>query len=130
MQIVTKLSARDCVAQAQLPLWFRPFWTTKDSSKNNGINLSRPRLDGIVPFAMKGVWQDGKRRHLFIGHFTTGKVAIGVELALHRQACLGRGRSDQLEDHCVAHERLAAPVLTDPGKEAVLNLCPFTRSQS
>src|SRR5713101_7740822 len=101
----------------------------KDSSKNNGINLSCPRLDGIVPFAMKGVWQDGKRRHLFIGHFTTGKVAIGVELALHRQACLGGGRSDQLEDHCVAHERLAAPVLTDPGKEAMLNLVPFTRSR-
>ncbi len=77
---------------------------------------------------MKGVWQDGKRSHLFIGHFTTRKIAIGVELALHRQARLGRGRSDQFEDHRVADERLAAPVLTDPGKEAMLNLVPFARS--
>ena len=91
--------------------------------------LSCPRPDGIVPFSMKGIWQDGKRSHLFIGHFTTRKVVIGVELALHCQACLGRGRSDQLQDHCVAHERLAAPVLTDPGKEAMLNLVPFTRSR-
>ena len=78
---------------------------------------------------MKRGWQDGKRSHLFIGHLTTRKVAIRVELALHRQARLGRGRSNQFEDHRVARERLAAPVLTDPGKEAMLNLVPFTRSR-
>src|SRR5205807_2021894 len=54
-------------------LWFTQ---TKDSSKNNGINLSCPRLDGLVPFAMKGVWQDGKRSHLFIRHLTTDKGAL------------------------------------------------------
>src|SRR5260370_17123460 len=50
-----------------------------DSSKNNGINLSRPRLDGIVPFAMKGVWQDGKRRHLFIEHFPTATAPFRLD---------------------------------------------------
>jgi hypothetical protein len=78
---------------------------------------------------MKGVWQDGKRRHLFIGHFTARKVAIRVKLALYRQTGLGCGRSDQLQDHGVAGERLAAPILTDPGKETMLNLVLFTRSR-
>src|SRR5260370_186948 len=75
---------------------------------------------------MKGVWQDGKRRHLFIGYLTTRKVAIGVELTLYRQARLGRGRRDQFEDHCVADERLPPPVLTDPRPHAPLHLFPFT----
>ena len=101
----------------------------KESSKNNSINLSCPRLDGIVPFTMEGVWQKRECRHLFIGHLASGGVGIGVDLALHRQACLSRGRSDQLQDHRVALARLTAPVLADPGKEAMLNLIPFARSR-
>src|SRR5260370_7784791 len=96
--------------------------TSKDSSKNNGINLSRPRLDGIVPFAMKGVWQDGKRRHLFIGHFTTGKVAIGVELAFHRPASLGRGRTHHLKDPSPPPQPPTPPALTNPAQHATLTL--------
>src|SRR5260370_2255333 len=101
---------------------------SKGSSKNNGINLSYPRLDGIVPFPMEGVWPKRECRHLFVGHLASGRIGMGIELALHRQTCLSRGRSDQLQDHGIAGERLAAPVLADPGKEAMLNLIPFARS--
>src|SRR6266571_3611674 len=100
----------------------------KESSKNNSINLSYPRPDGIVPIAMESSWQNGKGRHLFIRYLASGGIGIGVELALHRQASLCRGRSDQLHDYRIASERLAAPVLTDPGKEAMLNLVPFARA--
>ena len=40
----------------------------------------------------------GKRCHLFIGHLASGRVDIGVKLALHRQAGFGRGCRDQFQD--------------------------------
>src|SRR5258708_38734863 len=105
------------------------FKSTKELSKNNSINLSCPRSDGIVPFTMKDVWPKRECSHLFIGHLAPGGVGMGIELALHRQTCLSRGRSDQLQDHRIASERLAAPILADPGKEAMLNFIPFARSR-
>src|SRR5450432_3732119 len=44
------------------------------------------------------------------------------------QASLGGGCCDQFHDHGIIHQRLAAPVLTDPGKEAMLNFIPFAGS--
>jgi hypothetical protein len=46
-------------------------------------------------------------------------------LALHRQPSFGRGCGNQLEDNGVADKRLAAPVLTDPGEETMLDLVPL-----
>ena len=78
---------------------------------------------------MEGMRQNGERRHLVIGHLAPGRVRIDVELALHPQASLGGGCRNQLEDHRIADERLAAPVLADEGKEAMLNLVPFARAR-
>src|SRR5260370_41484718 len=55
----------------------------KESSKNNSINLSYPRSDGIVPFTMEGVWPKRECRHLFVGHLASGRIGMGIELALH-----------------------------------------------
>src|ERR1700690_3288499 len=74
---------------------------------------------------MKGVWQNGECRHLGIRHLPTGWVGSGVELALDRESGLGGGRRDQLEDDRVALEGFAAPVLTDPGKQTMLDFVPF-----
>ena len=72
--------------------------------------------------------QNGERRHLVIGYLALGRVRIRVELALDSQASLCGGCRDQLEDHCIAGERLPTPVTADPGKEAMLNLVPFARA--
>ena len=45
--------------------------------------------------------------------------------AAHREAGVGRGGGDQLDDDLVADQRLAAPVLGDEGEQAVLDLVPF-----
>src|SRR5258708_17017701 len=99
------------------------------NSSTTSLRNSWARPDRIVPFTVEGVWQNGECCHLFIGDLASGAVGIGVELALHCQACLSRSGSDQLQDHRVACERFAAPVLADPGKEAMLNLVPFARSR-
>src|SRR6266700_4491223 len=122
-------ATEDCIAESSpAEVCVAEVSIAKESSKNNSINLSYPRPDGIVPIAMESSWQNGKGRHLFIRYLASGGIGIGVELALHRQASLCRGRSDQLHDYRIASERLAAPVLTDPGKEAMLNLVPFARA--
>src|SRR5258708_20306722 len=94
----------------------------KESSRNNSINWSGPRQDGVVPFEVEGVQLDGEGGHLFIGDLASGRVEIGIQSALHCQARFGRGRSDQLQDHCIACQWFAAPVLADPGEETVLDL--------
>ena len=76
---------------------------------------------------MEGIRSHRECGHLFIGDLATRWVAIRVELALHCQSGFGRGRRDQLQDHGVTDERLAAPILADPGKEAMLNLVPGAR---
>lgn len=77
---------------------------------------------------MKGVADKREQGHLFIGNLATRWIGVGVELALHHEASLGRGGGDQGEDHRIAEQWLASPVLANPGKEAVFNLVPFARS--
>jgi hypothetical protein len=97
--------------------------------RNNIINCRRPRQNGIVPFPVERVWSDGEGEHVFIGHLASRWIVIRVELALHCQAGFPGGRRNQFEDHGIADERFATPILADPGKEAMLNLVPFARSR-
>src|SRR5438270_13555044 len=78
---------------------------------------------------MEGVRYEGEGCHLVVGDFTSCRIEIGVKLALHRESSFGRGSSNQLQDHRIAGKRLATPVLTDPGKEAMLNFVPLARSR-
>ncbi len=71
---------------------------------------------------------DGEGGHLFIRYFASRGVEVRIELALHRQPRFSRGRGNQLEDHRVADERLATPVLADPGEETMRGVVPFAGS--
>src|SRR5258708_5880395 len=77
---------------------------------------------------MKQIWLKGQSSHLFIRHFETSGIDVGIELALHCQSRFGGGCSDQLEDHSIAHQWRPAPVLADPGKQTMLNFVPFAGS--
>ena len=63
--------------------------------------------------------------HLGVGDFDARRIAVGIDLALHLQAGLGRGGGNQLDDGLVADEGPTAPVLGDERKEAMLDLVPF-----
>ena len=78
---------------------------------------------------MERVRLDGEGGHLFIRYFASRGVEVRIELALHRQPRFGRGGGNQLEDHRVADERLATPVLADPGEETMFDLVPFAGSR-
>ena len=71
---------------------------------------------------MESVALDVERVHLGIGHLDPGGVGIGVEETLDSQAGGRGGGGDQAQDDGVADEGLAAPVLADEGKEAMLDL--------
>ncbi len=74
---------------------------------------------------MEGIGPDGERRHLFVRDLASSGVVRGVELTRHGESGLRGGRRDQLQDHRVARQWLAAPVLADPGEETMLDLVPF-----
>jgi len=63
--------------------------------------------------------------HLGIGDFDAGGIGIGVDLAAHLEAGIGRGGGDQLDDGLIADQRPASPVLRDEREEAMLDLVPF-----
>ena len=70
---------------------------------------------------------DGEGGHLFIGDLASKRVEIGLQLAPHCQARFGRGRSDQLQDHCLARQWFATPVDRNGGKEPMFDLIPLAR---
>jgi hypothetical protein len=74
---------------------------------------------------VEGVRLDGECRHFFIQYLAPSGIAIGIKLTLQGESSLGRGDRDYLQDHGVALQRLATPILTDTGEEAMLDLVPF-----
>jgi len=69
---------------------------------------------------MKVVALDVDGRHFVIADLNAFLIEVAIEVASDRQAFFGRGSADQLDDDLMADQRLAAPVLRDVGKEAVL----------
>jgi hypothetical protein len=51
--------------------------------------------------------------HFGIADFDAGRIDVGIDLAVHLEAGLGRGGGDQLDDGLVADERPATPILGD-----------------
>src|SRR5690242_4239143 len=78
---------------------------------------------------MKQIWLKGQGGHLFVRDLTTSRIGVGVELALHGQSRLGRGCSNQFEDHSITDQRLRPPVLADPSKQTMFNFVPFAGSR-
>jgi hypothetical protein len=62
-----------------------------------------------------------KGGHLGIGHPDALGVGATVEAALDGEAGAGGGAGDQLDDHLVGQQGLAAPVLGDEGEQPMLD---------
>ena len=64
-------------------------------------------------------------QHELVRDFLSVRIAMLVKLAAYSQSA---GRSCgcyQADDHCQAHERLAAPVCADVGEQTVLDFVPL-----
>ena len=72
----------------------------------------------MVPLAMEFVTHDADRLHFLLGDRNALWVEVSIDLTTDLDAGLGRGGPDQSDDHLVANQRLATPVLGDEGEEA------------
>src|SRR2546430_17198884 len=74
---------------------------------------------------MEIVASDVDSRHLGVGDDDALWIEVVVDLAADGEACLCGGCGNQIDDDAIADERLGAPVLTDEGEQAVLDLVPL-----
>src|SRR5579871_5954337 len=101
--------------------------TPKGSSINNGRKSSDVRENGVVPLAVERIATEVEGVHLLIRDFEARRIGVRIQIARDGETrCGGRG-GNQVEDHGIADQRLAAPILTDEGEESVLDLVPLAR---
>ena len=102
---------------------------SKGPSINNLLDLASMGRDRVVPFPVKGIPLQVDGRHLLVSPFDASRVGLGVEDTLHRQACGRGGCRDQAENHGLAHQGLATPVLANEREQAMLDLVPLARAR-
>jgi hypothetical protein len=78
---------------------------------------------------MEGIRLDADPRQILIGDLDSRRIDIGIQLGLNGQSLLRRRVTDEIDDHLVADQRSASPVLRDMRKHAVLDLVPFAGSR-
>ena len=83
------------------------------------------RLDGVVPFTMKGLSEQIDGSQFFVGDFETGGIGLTIFERCHRQAFLRGCMRDEFKDDFQGCERFRAPIDRNEGKEAMFNLVPF-----
>src|SRR5207253_7713355 len=74
---------------------------------------------------MEIVASDVDSRHFGVGDDDALWIEVVVDLAADGEARLCGGCGNQIDDDAIADERLGAPVLTDEGEQAVLDLVPL-----
>jgi len=74
---------------------------------------------------MERVTVDVEGSYVLVGYPDALGIAPRVQFAPHRQARLGGGGADQVDDGAVADQRLGPPVLADVGEQAVFDLVPL-----
>ena len=74
---------------------------------------------------MKEVPGKGYRFFLLVCELDFCGVDVGVEFATDGQSCDGCGVGDEVNDRLIGLEWSSAPVLGNPGEQAVLDLIPF-----
>src|SRR5260370_5307497 len=89
------------------------------------VTTSTGRPDGVVPFAVELCRAKIHRRHLVVGDFKSGRVAVFVQGGSDSETGFGGRFCDQLNDDFVAGQRLASPVDTDLTEQTMFNLFPF-----
>jgi len=67
------------------------------------------------------------RGHLLLRWRDARGMAVCVQVTLDDQAGLGGRDGDQTQDHRVADQGLAPPILDDEGEQPVLDLVPLAR---
>jgi hypothetical protein len=78
---------------------------------NPASSVWPPWGDGVVPLAVEFGPREIDRLHLLFAHQDSLWVNVGVNLAAYLQTGLGGRGADQFDDHRMADQRLAAPVL-------------------
>lgn len=86
-------------------------------------------MNDVVPLAMEGFWIDVNELEFGIRYLDSSRIGGPVELTAHLGPGGSGGVGDQVHDHLVAGERLAPPVVGDPGEEVVLHCVPFRGSR-
>ena len=74
---------------------------------------------------MERVALDVEGGHFGVADFDAFGVEIVVEFTANREACVGRGRRDQLDDRQSARQGRTSPVLRDRAEQAVFDLVPL-----
>lgn len=84
-------------------------------------------MNGVVPFPVEGLRYQTNISHLLVRDPLALGIGFLIESALYRQPRPGRGGRNQLDDDLMSYQGLAAPVLGDERKEAMLDFVPLTR---
>ncbi len=66
---------------------------------------------------------------LLVSDLDASGISLRVQFRMNFEAGSGRGSGDEVHDRFEAAQRLAAPVLTDIGKQPVLNFIPLAGAQ-
>ena len=95
---------------------------------------SRVRREGAgrkrtVDIAVESVSFDLDLGHLLIGYLHSRWIHVFIEIASHGQACFRGCCGDEVDNHLVADQRLAPPVLTNKREQSVFDLVPFARAR-
>ena len=75
------------------------------------------RVNGVIPVAVELMTAEVDAGEFVVSHLNAGRITIGVDLATHRESGFGSRCGDQLHDHLMDYERLAAPILADEDEE-------------
>ena len=81
--------------------------------------------DGVVPLGVEFVTLDVEFGHLLVGDLYAFRIKIAIDLAVNFEPRVGRCAADQLNNHLVTDQRLAAPVLRDVGEQSMLDAVPL-----
>ena len=89
-------------------------WGAKRLSQNkvyfSALLFVGPRVDSVVPLWVYFVVFDIELVHLVIRNLLAGLILFCVQLRFHTQTFLGSGRSNQIHNGLIAHQRLSFPI--------------------
>ena len=86
------------------------------------------RLKSIVPFPVKRITSDVECSRLFIRHFETSGIAVGILDSHHGSSLFGCRMRNQLKNRFQRNERFAASIDGNVRKESMLDFLPFAGS--
>src|SRR6266566_6392400 len=85
------------------------------------------RFDGIVPIlAMKLRWREIQSLHGLLTDLNTGWIGILIQFGLNGETCVGRGMTNEIDDHRVTDQGPPPPILSNMTKHPMLDLVPLT----